>query len=111
MKKNTKNSWEIEKGDFSRIFIFILASDNTSKDNIIIKTKTLLILMKSSYPTYHNNKIEEENKTTLWCKNITHTHTHTHTHVHMDILLLTLFFASIEAPASSSTLTVSEWPL
>ena len=25
----------------------------------ITKTKTLSILMKSSYPTYHNNKIEE----------------------------------------------------
>ena len=53
----------------SRIFIFTLASNNTSKKNIIIKTKTktmtLLILMKSSHPTYHNNKIEEENKTTL----------------------------------------------
>ena len=35
----------------------------------------------------------------------------THTNAHMDILLLTLFFASIEAPASSNTLTVSEWPL
>ena len=39
--------------------------------------------MKSSYPTYHNNKIEEQNKTTLFTdhtiswKNITHTHTHT----------------------------------
>ena len=36
--------------------------------------------MKSSYPTYHNNKIEEQNKTTLFTdhtiswKNITHTH-------------------------------------
>ena len=72
------------------------------------KTKTLLILMKSSYPTYHNNKIQEQNKTTLSWKNITHTKTHTHTHVHMDILLLTLSFASIAAPASRSTLTVSE---
>ena len=35
------------------------------------KTKTLFILMKSSYPTYHNNKIEEENKTTLF---VYHTH-------------------------------------
>ena len=43
-------------------------------------------------------------------KNITHTHTHTHTHVHMDmdILLLTSSFASIEAPASSNILTISE---
>ena len=38
-------------------------------------------------------------------KNITHTHTHTH--VHMDILILTLFFASIEAPATRSTLIIS----
>ena len=60
-KEKYKSPWEIEKGDFSRIFIFILASDNTSKKQIIIKTKTitLFILMKSSYPTYHNNKIEE----------------------------------------------------
>ena len=35
------------------------------------------------------------------------THSHTHTHVHMDILLLTLFFTSMEAPASSSNLTMS----
>ena len=41
---------------------------------------------------------------------ITHTHTHTHTHVHMDILLLTGPFASIEAPASSNTATVSALP-
>ena len=56
-----KNSLEIEKRDFSRIFIFILASDNTSKEIIIIKTKTetLFILIKSSYPTYHNKKIQE----------------------------------------------------
>ena len=60
-KEKYKNSWEIEKGDFSRIFIFILASNSTSKEIIIIKTKTktLFILMKSSYPTYHNNKKEE----------------------------------------------------
>ena len=38
----------------------------------------------------------------------TYTYTYTYTHVHMDILLLTLSFASIEAPASSNTLTVSE---
>ena len=58
-KEIYNNSWEIDKRDFSRIFIFILASDSTSKENIIIetKTKTLLILMKSSYPTYHNNQI------------------------------------------------------
>ena len=41
----------------------------------------------------------------------THTNTQTDTHVHMDILLLTLFFASMEAPASRSTLTVSALPL
>ena len=35
----------------------------------------------------------------------THTRTHTHTHVHMDILLLTVDFASIEAPASSITVS------
>ena len=60
-KGKYKNSSEIEKGDLSRIFIFILASDNTSTRIIIVKTKTktLFILMKSSYPTYHNNKIEE----------------------------------------------------
>ena len=60
-KEKYKNSSEIEKGDFSRIFIFILASNKTSKEIVIIKakTKTLLILMKWSYPTYHNNKIEE----------------------------------------------------
>ena len=40
----------------------------------------------------------------------THTHTHTHTHVHMDIPLLTLVFASIKAPATSSSLTVSAVP-
>ena len=38
------------------------------------------------------------------------THTHTHTHVHMDILLLTLSFASIEAPATKSTLITSALP-
>ena len=38
------------------------------------------------------------------------THTHTHTHVHMDILLLTLSFASMEAPASRSTLITSALP-
>ena len=41
----------------------------------------------------------------------THTHTHTQTHVHMDILILTLFFASVEAPASRSTLITSALPL
>ena len=58
-KEKYNNSSEIEKRDFSSIFIFILASDNTNKKINIIKTKTktLLILMKSSYPTYHNNKI------------------------------------------------------
>ena len=60
-KEIYNNSWEIDKRDFSRIFIFILAGDKTSKNVIIIKTITititLLILMKSSYPTYHNNKI------------------------------------------------------
>ena len=58
-KEKYKNSSEIEKGDFSRISIFILASNNTSKKFIIMKTKTkiLLILMKSSYHTYHNSKI------------------------------------------------------
>ena len=61
IKEKHKNLWEIEMRDFSRIFIFILASNNSSEKNIIIKTrtKTLFILMKSSYPTYHNNKIEE----------------------------------------------------
>ena len=60
-KEKYKSPWEIEKGDFSRIFIFILASNNTSNKMIIIKTKTktLFILMKSSYPTHHSNKIEE----------------------------------------------------
>ena len=60
-KGKYKSPWEIEKGDFSRIFIFILASNRTSKKINIIKTitKTLFILMKSSCPTYHNNKIEE----------------------------------------------------
>ena len=60
-KEKYNNSWEIDKRDFPRIFIFILASDNTSKNVIVIKTITitLLILMKSSYPTYHNNQIEE----------------------------------------------------
>ena len=37
--------------------------------------------------------------------------TNTHTHVHINILLLTVDFASMEAPASSSTLTVSALPL
>ena len=37
--------------------------------------------------------------------------THTHTDVHMDILLLTMSFASIEAPASISTLITSALPL
>ena len=36
--------------------------------------------------------------------------THTHTHVHMDILLLTVDFASIAAPASISSLTISALP-
>ena len=60
-REKYKSPWEIEKGDFSRIFFFIFASNNTSKEIIIIKTKTitLLILIKSSYPTYHNNKKEE----------------------------------------------------
>ena len=60
-KEEMKISSEIEIRDFSRIFIFILASDSTSKEIIIIKTITitLFILMKSSYPTYHNNEIEE----------------------------------------------------
>ena len=65
-KEKYKNSSKIEKRDFSRIFIFILASDNTSKEIIIIIktititiTITLFILMKSSYPTYHNNEIQE----------------------------------------------------
>ena len=40
----------------------------------------------------------------------THTNTHTHTHVHIDILLLTLFFASIEAPASSNNLIILALP-
>ena len=40
----------------------------------------------------------------------THTYTHTHTHVHMDILLLTGPFASVEEPASSSTLIISALP-
>ena len=108
-KEKYKNSSEIEKRDFLRMLIFIIASNNTSNKIIIIKTKTktLFILMKSSYPTYHNNQIEEENKITLWSKNITHTHTY----VHMDILLLTVDSASIAAPASISNLTVSEWPL
>ena len=62
-KEKYNNSWEIEKRDFSRIFIFILTSDNTSKNVIVIKTITititiiLFILMKSSYPTYHNYEI------------------------------------------------------
>ena len=93
--------------DSSRIFIFILASDNTSKEIIIIiktKTKTLLILMKSSYPTYHNNKISH----ITYDARIQHTHTHTNIHVHIDILLLTLSFVSMEAPAFSSNLIVSE---
>ena len=60
-KEKYNNSWEIDKRDFSRIFIFILASNNTSKNIIVIKTITItsFILMKSSYPTYHNNEIEE----------------------------------------------------
>ena len=62
-KEKYENSSEIEMRDFSRILIFTLASDNTSNKIIIIKTKTktitLFTLMKSSYPTYHNNKIEE----------------------------------------------------
>ena len=62
-KEKYKISWEIEKRDFSRISIFILASDKTSKEIIIIKTTTititLFILIKSSYPTYHNNEIQE----------------------------------------------------
>ena len=64
-REKYNNSWEIDKRDFSRIFIFILASDKTSKNVIIIKTITititiiLFILMKSSYHTYQNNQIEE----------------------------------------------------
>ena len=64
MKWRNKEKYEylseiVEKRDFSRILIFILASDSTSNKIIIIKTKTitLFILMRSSYPTYHNNKI------------------------------------------------------
>ena len=64
-KEKYKNSSKIEMRDSSRIFIFILASDKTSKEIIIIIIKaitititiTLFILMKSSYPTYHNNEI------------------------------------------------------
>ena len=39
----------------------IIGRDKTSKEIIIIRTQTitLFILMKSSYPTYHSNKIEE----------------------------------------------------
>ena len=50
--------------------------------------------------------------TVLWWKNIL-LHTHIHTYENMDIVLLTLFFASIEAPASASirTLVTSAWPL
>ena len=61
------------------MFIFILASDRTSKKIIIIKTKTktLFILMKSSYPTYHNNKIEES----MMQEYDTHTHTHKHMYI------------------------------
>ena len=42
-------------------------SDPTYHNNKIEEQNktTLLILMKSSDPTYHNNKIEEQNKTTL----------------------------------------------
>ena len=64
-KEKCKNSSKIEKRDFSRRFIFILASDKTSNKIIVIKTITitktitLFILMKSSDPTYHNNEIEE----------------------------------------------------
>ena len=62
-KEKYQNSSKIEMRDSSRIFIFILASDKTSKEIIIIIIKaitiTLFILMKSSYPTYHNNEIEE----------------------------------------------------
>ena len=62
-KETYNNSWEIDKRDFSRIFIFILASNKTSKNIIVIETTTMIItitsltLMKSSYPTYHNNQI------------------------------------------------------
>ena len=35
----------------------------------------------------------------------------THTYVNINTLLLTLFFALIKAPASSSNMTTSEWPL
>ena len=38
--KNTKKDMKIEKRDFSRKFIFILASNKTSKEIIVIKTKT-----------------------------------------------------------------------
>ena len=68
--------------------------------------------MKSSYPTPHNNKIEEQNKTTLFAyhtlswKNITHTLTYTHTCAYV-YSLLTSPYASVEAPASINTLTIS----
>ena len=57
-----------KEGFLENIHLHISKRHHKQKIIIIIiktKTKTLFILMKSSDPTYHNNKIEEENKTTL----------------------------------------------
>ena len=45
------------------------------------------------------------------CPSSKDTHTHTHPYVHLNILLLILSFTSVEAPASTSSLTTPEWPL
>ena len=63
MKKQTEmlkfmRNWN--EGFLKNIHLHI-SKQQYKQIKIIIKTKTktLLILMKSSYPTYHNNKIQE----------------------------------------------------
>ena len=95
----------IKRNNFT-ILIFILIRYKRCTEVIIIKTKTktiiiivvkLFIIMTLSYHT-------------VWWKNKL-IHTHTHIYENMNIVLLTLHFASIEAPASSSNLVTSIWPL
>ena len=67
MKKNTIIHQKSKRGISQEYSSSYQQATTQAKKFIIMKTKTktLFILMKSSYPTYHNNKIEEQNKTTL----------------------------------------------
>ena len=91
----------------------------------MIKIVKLFIIMTLSYNTY-SNRIKCSHRIKWYFSLIiqydgrislsppsshTHTPTQTYIYVNTDILLLTLFFASIEAPASISILTTSVLPL